>query len=139
MNNVFCVKLGNGFVLLLLESSQRTIYANKNETEIQLYFKTWHWNYKIINKKINHYIAVDKSSNTRIYMYIDFIDKQTHTQIIIHRPVLPGKKVKSFHLNIISFMNYTVFDWIYSNVVVFVWVYFTLNIFLTTVKVLQLF
>lgn len=89
MNNVFCVKLGNGFVLLHLESSQRTIYANKNETEIQLYFKTGHWNYKNINKKINHYIAVDESSNTRIY--IDSIDKQTHTQIIIHRPVLPEK------------------------------------------------
>lgn len=125
MKNVFCVKLGNGFVLLLLESSQRTIYANKNETEIQLYFKTRHWNYKNINKKINHYIAVDKSSNTRIYMYID---KQTHTQIIIHRPVLPEKKVKSFHLNIISFMNYTVFDWIYSNVVVFLSIFHSKHI-----------
>lgn len=104
---MFCVKLGNGFVLLHLESSQRTIYANKNENSIVFQ----NWTLKLQKyKKINHYIAVDKSSNTRIYIYIDFIDKQTHTQIIIHRPVLPGKKVKSFHLNIISFMNYTVFD-----------------------------
>lgn len=78
-------------MLLHLESPQRTIYAIKNETEIQLYLKTRHWNYKNINKKINHYIAVDESSNTRIY--IDFIDKQTHTQIIIHSPVLPEKKL----------------------------------------------
>lgn len=49
-------------------------------------------NYKNISKKINHYIAGDESSNTRIY--IDSIDKQTHTQIIIHSPVLPEKKVK---------------------------------------------
>lgn len=41
------------------------------------------------NKKINHYTVVDESSNACIY--IDSIDKQTHTQIIIHRLVVPEK------------------------------------------------
>lgn len=43
------------------------------------------------NKKINHYTVVDESSNACTCIYIDSIDKQTHTQIIIHRLVLPEK------------------------------------------------
>lgn len=41
------------------------------------------------NEKINHYIVVDDSSNTCVYIHA--LDKQTHTQIIAHRLVSPEK------------------------------------------------